>query len=353
MSEPLYNKDENVGLSPDEIVFRGERKSEHVTISLFDYTPTSFIKKELKRVHEIEPFIDNRSVTWVNVIGLHDTKIIEELKSMDINPIVLSDVLNTEARPKIQEHERSLFVSIKLLHYDAEEKRVEINNLSIVTTNNAVFTFEEQPTDFFTPIIKRLEKSKKSLVNAGADYLLFTILDLVIDNYIYLLSVLGDKIEDLEDILLANPKSSTLDLINFYKRELNTIRRNIKPAVEIILTLTKKDLEYVSEENELHFKELLNNIKQVNEISDSYREILSDLLNIYHTTVSSKLNNVMMTLTMFSVIFIPLTFIAGIYGTNFDNIPELHYEYSYHFMWVTMLVITIFMMNYFRRKKWL
>jgi magnesium transporter len=174
----------------------------------------------------------------------------------------------------------------------------------------------------------------------------------VIDNYIYIISRLGEKIETLEENILHNPSQEVIDEINNYKRELNFLRKNIKPAREMILSLSKIESEYIDESTDIHLKALLDHINLASESSDSYREILSDQLNIYHTTISSRLNDIIKFLTIFSVIFIPLTFIAGIYGTNFAVLPELHYKYSYFIMLGGMLIIAIGMLLYFKRKKW-
>ncbi len=181
----------------------------------------------------------------------------------------------------------------------------------------------------------------------------FALLDIVIDNYIYLIGILGEKIELLEETLLEEPRKSVIDEIYTYKREMNFLRKNISPAKEMILSLSKMESELIEESTNIHFKELVDNINQAVDSSETYREILSDQLNIYHTTISSKLNDVMKFLTIFSVIFIPLTFIAGIYGTNFEVVPELKYEYSYFIMWGVMILVAIGMLIYFKKRKWL
>ena len=200
--------------------------------------------------------------------------------------------------------------------------------------------------------VNELEKHKKRIRNSGTDYLTFALLDIVVDNYLYVLSLLGEKIETLEENLLVNPNQNIINEINNYKRELNFLRKSIKPAKEMIFSLAKIESEFITESTYVHFKELEDNISQASDASDHYREILSDQLNIYHTTISTKLNDIMKFLTVFSVIFILLTFIAGIYGTNFEYVPELKYRYSYFIMWLLMIVIAVIMLLFFRKKKW-
>ena len=225
--------------------------------------------------------------------------------------------------------------------------------MSLILTKSVLISFQEKRGDLFEPIRERIRNQKKRIRTSGTDYLAFALLDIVVDNYIYAISVLGDKIEELEDSLFNDPPKGVIDSINRYKQELNFLRRNIKPARDMILSLVKLDSELIADSTQIHFNELLANISLANDSSESYREILSDQLNIYHTTISSKLNDIMKFLTIFSVIFIPLTFIAGIYGTNFDFLPELHYKYSYFIMWGMMLLLAIGMLIYFKIKKWL
>jgi magnesium transporter len=230
---------------------------------------------------------------------------------------------------------------------------ITAENLSLILTKSVLISFQEKKGDVFEPVRERIRKQKKRIRSSGTDYLMFALLDIVIDNYIYITGMLGEKIETLEENLLHDPKKAVIDEINSYKRELNFLRKNIKPAKEMILSLTKIESEFINEKTEIYLRELQDNINQANDSTDSYREILSDQLNIYHTTISSKLNDIIKLLTVFSVIFIPLTFIAGIYGTNFEFIPELHYKYSYFIMWGVILFVAIGMLIVFRKKKWL
>ena len=277
----------------------------------------------------------------------------EEIASgFQLDKTILSDVMNTDSRPKVQEYDNCLYISIKMLQYDEATDSISVENLCLIMTNTVLISFQEKKGDVFEPIRERIRGQKRRLRTSGTDYLTFTLLDIVVDNYIYILSILGEKIENLEEVLLLNPNQSVMEEINNFKRELNFLRKNINPAKEMITSLAKMESDFIKEENDMHYKELQNNISQAIETSDSYREILSDQLNIYHTTISSKLNDIMKFLTIFSVIFIPLTFIAGIYGTNFDVLPELHYKHSYYIMWGVMIVVALGMLVYFRKKQW-
>lgn len=240
-----------------------------------------------------------------------------------------------------------------MLQQDEETNKISVENLSLIITETVLLSFQEKKGDVFEPVRERIRNQRKRIRNSGTDYLAFALLDIVVDNYIYIIGVLGEKIETLEETLLQEPRKSVIDEIYTYKRELNFLRKRITPAKEMILSLSKMESELIDESTHVHFKELLDNIHQATDSSDTYREILSDQLNIYHTTISSKLNDVMKFLTIFSVIFIPLTFIAGIYGTNFEVVPELKYEYSYFIMWGVMIIVAIGMLMYFRKRNWL
>jgi magnesium transporter len=271
----------------------------------------------------------------------------------NIEKLLIVEVMDTDGRPRIIEHGNGIFLSLKMLQQDEKTNAISAENMSLIITENVLFTFQERKSDVFDPVRERIRNQRKRIRTSGTDYLTFALLDIVVDNYIFIISVLGEKIEELEEALLKNPSQSVIDKINSFKRELNFLRKNINPAKEMILGLSKLDSELIHESTGIHYKELVDNINQAIESTESYREILSDQLNIYHTTISSKLNDIMKFLTVFSVVFIPLTFIAGIYGTNFDNVPELHYEYSYFIMWGLMIVIAAAMLVYFKRNKWL
>ncbi|MEZ4722104.1 MAG: magnesium/cobalt transporter CorA [Flavobacteriales bacterium] len=343
-----------IGDSPYELKFRGKQKAENILMRVIDFDADHLEEYQLNEFRDIQKHLDTDTVTWLNVDGLHDADLIQQIGEVfELDRIIMSDVLDTDKRPKVQEYEECIYVSVKMLRYDESENELYTENLSLIIAENLLISFQERKGDVFEPVRERIRKQKRKIRASGTDYLAFALLDIVIDNYIYILSVLGEKIENLEDRMIQNQSKKVIEKINEYKREINYLRKNIQPAREMIYSLSKLDSELIDKDStEVHWKELQDNIVQAIETSDSYREILSDMLNIYHTTLSTRLNDTMKFLTIFSVIFIPLTFIAGIYGTNFDNVPELHYRYSYFIMWAVMVAIAIGMVIYFKRKKW-
>ncbi|QCX00688.1 magnesium/cobalt transporter CorA [Aggregatimonas sangjinii] len=345
---------EDIGLAPDDISFRGERKMDQVVLRMVDYDAKDFKEETIGDIQTVLEHRKNASVTWFNIDGLHDTNVIENIaEGFDFDKLVLAEVMDVHARPKVHDFSNCILLSIKMLQQDEQSGRISVENLSLIITDSVLLSFQERRGDVFEPVRERIRTQKKRIRNGGTDYLTFALLDIVIDNYIYIIGLLGEKIETLEENLLTEPKKSVIDEIYTYKRKLNFLRKNITPAKEMILSLSKVESEVIKESTQVHFKELLDNINQAVDASETYRDILSDQLNIYHTTISTKLNDIMKFLTIFSVIFIPLTFIAGIYGTNFEVVPELKYEYSYFIMWGVMIVVAIGMLLYFKKRKWL
>lgn len=350
----MNSKKDTIGLSPYTMVFKGEKKVNNAIIRMINYDSNNLIEKELNHIEECLLYKKNSTVTWINIDGLHDEPLMESISEVfSLNPMVLADVMNPDARAKVVEYDECLYISIKMLAIDPNTKKITHENLSLVLGNNYILTFQEVKGDVFEPIRTRIRKKKKRICSLGPDFLLFSLLDVVIDNYIYIIGLLGDKIDALEDYITLNPSKEILQEINLHKKDLNILRRSIHPAREMIINLVKLDNEFILKDNYIHFKELQDNIHQSAELSDGFREFLNDQLGIYHTNLGSNLNEIMKILTLFSVIFIPLTFIAGVYGTNFVNFPEIHFEYGYFYMLTLMSLVSSGMLIWFKRKKWL
>jgi len=347
-------KKQEIGMSPYELFFRGDKKVDEVQMGIIDYGPENLLEEKLDSIDEISVFKNKKSVTWFNINGLHEMQTMQQISDIfELDNLIIPQVLDTQARPKIEEYDNAIFLTIKMLSEDESVASIKVENLSFIWTKSVLLSFQEVKGDVFEPVRERIRKGKRRIRSSGPDYLAFALLDIVIDNYIYLVGMLGEKIEILEDELYANPNKSIIDKIYQNKRKLNFLRKNIIPAREMIMLLSKMESEFISPKHAVHFKELQHNINHVSETCDSYRDILSDQLNIYHTHISSRLNDIMKFLTIFSVIFIPLTFIAGIYGTNFEYLPELHFKYSYFIMWGVMIGLAGVMLIYFKRRKWL
>ena len=354
MARFLKKQKKEIGLSPDELFFRGKKKLDEVLLRVIDFDAEDLEEDVVAKVQEVLKYQQTNTVTWFNVDGLHNREIMLEIaEGFKLDKLVLAAVMETNTRARVKEFENGVLLSIKMLQHKEEDDTISVEHLSLLITESVLISFQEQKGDVFEPVRVRIRSQKKRVRNSGTDYLAYALLDIVVDNYIYIISLLGDKIEALEDELLDDPPRSIIDSINSYKRELNLIRKSINPAREMILALTKMETDFILEETRPYLRDLLSNAQQAIESTESYRELLSDQLTVYHTAISSKLNDIMKLLTVFSVIFIPLTFIAGIYGTNFDVVPELHYRYGYFIMWGVMLTVALGMLAYFRKRKWL
>jgi magnesium transporter len=351
MSRFTKKQKEHIGLSPFALVFQGQKKTEKILLRAIDFDLEDVQELEVTSPEQLLTLKKSKKLTWLNIDGLDNVTLMENLaKVFKIENNVLADVMNPAVRPKAQELDNGIFTTIKMFQYNDDNLTVE--NLSIIITDNTLISFQEQPGLVFEPIRERIRKHKNKIRTSGPDYLAFALLDVVVDNYIYVIGLLGDKIEALEDEITSDPKKELLDSINSLKKELNFLRKHVKPAKEMILNLVKMESEFIHEENRMHYRELQDNINEAAELSDSYREILYDQLNIYHSTMSTRLNEIMRVLTIISVIFIPITFIVGVYGTNFEYLPEVHWRYGYFVMWGAMLATIFGMIWYFRRKKW-
>ena len=343
-----------IGLSPTELVFRGQQKVDEIQMSIIDFDENSVEEKSIHAIKEITTYAQKKTVTWFNIYGLHDIELLQEIgQEFNFEKLVLADVLETHARPKIEDYNNFVFVSLKMIQFSEEKQDITVENLSLIFNDNMLISFQEKKGDVFEPVRNRIRNQKRTLRSSRPDYLAFALIDTVIDHYLYVLGLLGEKIEAIDDVLIDRPNNGIIDEIKSYKKKINYIQKGIKPAKEMILALSKLESNFIHKKNKIHFKELVNNINQASENVDSYRELLTDQLNVYHMIISSRLNEIMKFLTIFSVIFIPLTFIAGIYGTNFDVLPELHFKYGYFIMLGCMGVIAVAMLFYFKRKNWL
>ena len=353
MARFFKKREANKGLAPGSAVFIGNKKVEEIRIRLFDYDTSKIMEHELRDISEGTDFKKTNTVTWINVDGLHDTTIITEIgAAFDLHTLLIEGILNTGQRPKLEEFDNCLYMVLKMLRYDKENEMIVSEQLSMVIGRTFLLTFQEQPGDVFEPVRDRIRKQKGRIRGAGIDYLAYSLLDTVVDNYIYLIERMGDKIEDIEEDIITSLDSSIIEKIKTLKREMNYFRKSIRPAREAITQLVNSDSELISDDTIPFLKDLQDHIIQATDAIDTYREMLSDQLNIYNSTVSNRMNDIMKVLTIFAAIFIPLTFIAGIYGTNFEYLPELHFKYSYFIFWGFMIVVAISLLTYFKRKGW-
>ncbi len=340
------------GLPPGTLVAEDAKDAGPTKITVIDYDETSYEEKELEAVTDCLLFREKPTVTWVNVDGVHCVEVIEELgECFGLHPLVLEDIANTEQRPKTEDFGEYLFVVLKMLDY--EEGEVITEQVSLVLGPNYVLSFQEREGDVFDVVRERLRNAKGRIRKYGPDYLAYALLDAVVDNYFVILEQIGEKVGSLEEDLVEDPKPETLQSIHEMKREMIILRKSVWPLREVVNGLARGDSKLVHQSTDLFLKDVYDHTIQVIDAVETYRDVLSGMLDLYLSTVSNRMNEVMKVLTIIATIFIPLTFIAGIYGMNFQFMPELGWHWSYPLVWLVMLIAALSMVIFFKRKKWL
>jgi magnesium transporter len=345
---------------PGTVTYIGRKESTETKLEVIDYNKETFERYTSSNPEDAFNFENEAKITWINIDGLSNTREIEKVgKYYELHPLILEDIVNTNQRPKVDEFDDYIFLVVKMLYFpkDATGKNngsLINEHISMVVGKDYVLTFQEADGDVFEGIRDRLAKAKGRIRNHGTDYLLFSLLDAIIDQYFEVIDNIGDKIETLEEELFQVQPSDDITIeIQELKRTILRIRRAVFPLREVLSRLEKFDSPLIEHKTRNYFRDLYDHIIQVSENIDIYREMTWGLMDMYMTTISNKMNEVMKVLTIIATIFIPLTFIAGVYGMNFNFMPELQWEYSYFVLLGVMLVIFLIMLYYFRKKRWL
>jgi len=351
LRRPKQNR--TVNQVPGTMTYVGHKESSETKLEVIDYDIEHYERFTSSSPDDAFNYVDENSVTWFNIDGLNNIEEIEKLGDYyELHPLVMEDIVNTGQRPKIEEYQDYLFIVAKMLYH--KEGEIENEHISMIVGKNYVITFQESDGDVFDPIRERIETSKGRIRGKGADYLMFALLDSIIDNYFLVIDDMSDRIELLEESLFTSrPSDDIVFEIQDLKRNILRIRRAVFPLREVINRLEKMESEIIDPHTGNYIRDLYDHIIQISENIEIYREMIWGLMDMYMTTISNKMNEVMKVLTIMASIFIPLTFIAGIYGMNFEYIPELQWKYSYFVLWGFMIIIFLLMLYYFKRKKWL
>jgi magnesium transporter len=349
--EIANNASAEIGIMPEEAVFIGEKKVAHLSIDVIEYGNNDCKEFYIEDIRDILP-LNNDIVTWINVTGIHDDEQVKEIGALlGIHPLVVEDVLNTHQRPKFEDFDNYLFVIAKMLHCEEEEMINE--QISIIWGEKYVLTFQEIKKDAFEHIRNRIRRKKGRIYRSSADYLAYLLMDAVVENYVFITERIGERIEDCEDHFSNSPSEGIVETISDLKRELNYLRRIFRPTTEFILQMNSSDSDLIDDAIVPFFKDLLDISVRSNEAVETCRDMLSDNLQIYNLDVANRFNETLRFLTVISVVFIPLSFIATVYGMNFDNMPELRGEYSYFILWGVMILTAFSMIAYFKKNKWI
>jgi magnesium transporter len=348
------------GMKPGSVVYVGKKRDERVSIDITDYTATKLDEKRAETIEECFPFKDSPTVTWINIDGIHDTKQVEQIgKHFDMHALVLEDIVNTGQRPKMEDASDHIFLVMKMLYLDAGNGDLKSEQVSVLFGQGWVISFQETSEDVFDMVRQRIRKTIPRVRFMSADYLAYSLIDAVVDHYFIVLEELGERIEKLEDEIADNPQMSSLETIRELKKQLIFTRKAVWPLREVIGGLERSESDLIKETTSPYLRDLYEHAIQVIDTVETFRDMVSGLLDLYHTGVSNRMNEVMKVLTIFATIFIPLGFLAGVYGMNFDtgaspfNLPELGMRYGYPLFWTLVVAVAGGLLWFFRRKRWL
>lgn len=357
MTRTFNSKKKKVGTSPGSVIFKGERKMDEVVITLMDYSTDHLETITLQNLDSLKEYLNNDSFTWINVDGIHDTQLITRLgELLNIHSLILEDIVNPNQRPRYDDLEDAIFITLRMLDLEEDNKTLYSEQVSLLLKHNFLVTFQEQSGDVFDPLRDRIKNKKGRIRSAGTDYLAFALLDSIVDHYVWMTDELGQQVDDIE-LELANEKhenpEEVVNTINQLKLKFNYLSKVIRPVRELVNNFLRTEDDFVTNSTRPYLKDLHDMSIYTVENIDTYREMLKDYLNVYQTQQMNRTNEVMQFLTIFASIFIPLTFIAGVYGTNFEYFPELGFKYSYPIFWSVCILVACIMLFYFKRKRWL
>ena len=349
----LPKRPRKTGLPPGTLIFTGRKKVEETYVTLVQFNAEGQIFEQ--HVKETLPTPEEGAfVSWYDIRGLHNVELIQAIGDrFDIHPLVLEDVLDTQQRPKFEEHEAGVFLTVQSLSFDREKLEIKTEQVAIYAGKGFVLSFQEDEDDLFPAIRERIHSGRGKIKKRGSDYLAYALTDNIVDHYYLLLDQLEEVLDDLEEEVLSRPGRHSKEKIHNLKIQSIMLRKMVSPLREAVGRFSKTDSPFIEESTRIFLRDLYDHTIQVLDTIDTYRDVMSGLYDLYLSELSFRMNNVIQLLTIMSTIFIPLTFLAGIYGMNFDNMPELHWEYSYFVLWGIMVLIALGLILLFKRKRWL
>ena len=353
-SKFIKRSSKKAGMSPGSLVHVGEQKIDKARISVMNYDQDRLEEKELKRIEESYAYKDTPPVTWINIDGLHDVELIEKVGThFGIHSLTLEDIVNTGQRPKVEDFEDYIYLVFKMLRFDETTGHIASEQVSLILGPHYLVSFQEAEGDVFNFVRERIRKGRVRIRKSGPDYLAYALIDAVVDHYFLILEKIGEKIELFEDRVHAEPTPEILQNIHALKREIIYFRKQVWPVREVLNVWQKTESPLMQEAHKVFISDVYDHTIQVIDTIESFRDIIAGMMDLYLSTVSNRMNEVMKVLTIMATIFIPLTFVAGIYGMNFKFMPELEWRWSYPVLWILLIGIFVSMLFYFKRKKWL
>lgn len=341
-------------MSPGTLLHPGEKRIGQMKLSIFDYDKDTLNEKENANIEECLVYLDSPSITWINIEGVTDPKVMEMLgHQFSLHPLMLEDILSSGQRSKLDDYKTSLFVVIRYFYYNETTQAITNEQISLVLGSNYVLSFSEEPSKLFDPIKERLRKPRGLMRSSGADYMCYALIDCIVDHYFLVLEKIEGEVDTIDKEIFTRPDSRTLHRIQRLKREIIGLRKGIWPMREVLSHMRRIETPLINEQTKVFLHDVYDHTIQAIDTIENFRDLVSGMLEVYLSHISHKMNEIMKVLTVVSTIFVPLTFIASIYGMNFDHMPELHTEHGYFSVLGLMFILCCCMLYYFRRKKWL
>jgi magnesium transporter len=355
MREVVHKRSKKSGLPPGALVHIGEKRQGKTKITMRDYDETNFQVRETENIDECLFVKDKPGVAWINIEGVHRAEVLEKLgECYGFHPLVLEDVMNTDQRPKMEDYSDYLYIVVKMLDYRDRDGGIVSEQISLIVGRNFLFSFQEGPEgNAFGAVAERIRSNKSRIRKMGADYLAYSLIDAIVDNYFAILERLGEQIEVLEEKVVSDPASETLREVHFLKREMIFLRKAVWPLREVINAMQRDESPLIRESTKLYLRDVYDHTIQIIDTVETFRDMVSGMLDIYLSSLSNRMNAVMKVLTVIATIFMPLTFLAGIYGMNFKYMPELGWRLGYPVFWTVIVAIAVTMLIFFRKKGWL
>lgn len=354
VSKAIKARIKKVGLPAGSLIPSNGKLPDKIRISLIDYNATHFTEKKDVSIQDCLNFLKTPLITWINVCGIGDIHIVELIgRHFGLHPLMLEDIMSAGQRSKMDNYKDTIYIVVRMLNYNNEKQSIEDEQVSLILGKNFVITFMESQNDIFAPIRERLHQEKSRIRQRGADYLCYALVDCLVDNYFLILEKIDENLDKLETELFHNTSPHTMQKIHHTKREITLLRKTIWPMREVLSNFRRTDSPLVQDSTKLYIQDVYDHTIQAIDMIESFRDISAGMLDVYLSNLSQRMNEIMKVLTIVATIFVPLTFIASLYGMNFDYLPELHWKYGYYFVLGMMLIISFIMLAYFKRKKWL
>ncbi len=342
------------GMAPGTMVFIGEQKQEKARIDVIRYSETELNELHDATVQQCGQAARQAGIAWLNVSSIHDVGLIEALgKCFDLHPMTLEDIVNSTQRPKLEVFPEYLFIVLKMMTCGRDAGTVAIEHVSLILGQGYVISFLEDEGDVFDAVRNRIRSASGRIRSMQADYLAYSLMDAVVDQYFLAVERIGDRIEELDEQILAEPRQEHVRQLHQLKRGILNLRRAVWPFREEVSSLVKSESALIHRETKVFWRDLYDHAIRIIDMVEVYRDILGGMHDTYLSSISNRMNEVMKMLTIISTIFIPLTFVVGVYGMNFENMPELKWHYGYCLIWAVMLLTALGLFVYFKRKKWL